>query len=144
MNETNQRLIEKAIDLALKAHKGQKDKAGAPYILHPLRVMLAMETDMERQAAVLHDVIEDGDITPEILRSEGFSEKVCSAVDVLTKKPGESYNAYLYRINENPIAKQVKMADLHDNMNLNRIKNPTSKDRERMEKYKNALKFLKR
>lgn len=135
--------IENSIDLALRAHKGQKDKAGAPYILHPLRVMLSMDTDTERQVAVLHDVIEDGGITTEILRSEGFSEEVCSAVVVLTKKPGESYNEYLNRLDENPIARKVKMADLNDNMNLDRIKEPTQKDRERMKKYRKAMEFLK-
>jgi len=135
--------IENAIELALRAHKGQKDKAGAPYILHPLRIMLAMDTDAERQAAVLHDVIEDGGVTPEMLRSKGFSEDVCSAVVALTKTPGESYNEYLCRVNENPIARKVKMADLNDNMNLNRIKAPTQKDRKRIEKYKKAMEFLK-
>ena len=135
--------IEKAISIALTAHKGQKDKAGAPYILHPLRVMLAMATDLEKQAAVLHDVIEDGGITPENLRLEGFSEEVCSAVVALTKKPGEPYNQYLNRVNENPIARKVKMADLNDNMNLNRIKEPSQQDRKRMEKYKDAMAFLK-
>jgi len=136
--------IENAIELALRAHKGQKDKAGAPYILHPLRIMLSMDTDAERQTAVLHDVIEDGGVTPEMLRSKGFSEDVCSAVTVLTKTPGESYNEYLCRVNENPIARKVKMADLNDNMNLNRIKAPTQKDRERIEKYKKAMEFLKK
>jgi len=136
--------VENAIDLALRAHKGQKDKAGAPYILHPFRVMLSMDTDTERQVAVLHDVIEDGGITPEILRLEGFSEEVCSAVVVLTKKPGESYNEYLNRLDENSTARKVKMADLNDNMNLNRIKEPTPKDRERMEKYRKAIEFLKK
>ena len=135
--------IEKAISLALTAHNGQKDRAGAPYILHPLRVMLAMATDLEKQAAVLHDVIEDGGITPENLRLEGFSEEVCSAVVALTKKPGESYNQYLNRVNANAIARKVKMADLNDNMNLNRIKKPSQQDRKRMEKYRDAMAFLK-
>lgn len=134
--------IENAIRLALKVHLGQKDKAGAPYILHPLRVMLSMDTDTEMQAAVLHDAIEDGDITLDILRSEGFSEEVCSAVVSLTKEPGESYDDYLNRVNKNPISRKVKMADLNDNMNLNRIKEPTQKDRERTEKYKKAQTFL--
>ena len=134
--------IEKAIGLALKVHNGQKDKAGAPYILHPLRVMLSMETDLEMQTAVLHDAIEDGAVTLEILRSGGFSEEVCSAVVVLTKKSGESYNKYLNRVNQNPISRKVKMADLKDNMNLNRLEKPTQKDRERTEKYRKALKLL--
>ena len=135
--------IENAIDLALRVHKGQKDKAGAPYILHPLRVMLSMGTDTERQVAVLHDVIEDGNITHETLSSEGFSEEVCLAVIALTKVEGDLYDDYLKRVNENPVARKVKLADLTDNMNLDRIKEPTQKDKERVEKYRKAMKFLK-
>jgi len=134
--------IEKAIALAIKIHNGQKDKAGAPYILHPLRVMLSMDTDKAMQAAVLHDSIEDGDITFETLYSEGFSEEVCSAVIALTKKAGEPYDEYLYRVNENSISRRVKIADLNDNLNPNRIKTPTKKDRKRNEKYLNALIYL--
>ena len=134
--------IEKAIGLALKVHNGQKDKAGAPYILHPLRVVLSMDTDTDRQAAVLHDVIEDGDITPKFLRLEGFSEEVCYAVVVLTKGPRESYDEYLNRVNENPISRRVKLADLNDNMDQNRIKEPTKKDRERFGKYRKAWELL--
>lgn len=135
--------IENAIRLALKVHSGQKDKAGAPYILHPLRVMLSMEHDTERQVAVLHDVVEDGDITSDMLRSEGFSEEVCLAVAALTKASDESYSEYLSRLEVNPVARKVKMADLNDNLNLNRIKNPTKKDKERMVKYRRAMEFLK-
>jgi len=134
--------IENAIRLALKVHSGQKDKAGAPYILHPLRVMLSMEHDTEQQVAMLHDVVEDGDITSDMLRSEGFSEEVCLAVAALTKTSGESYNEYLSRLEINPIARKVKMADLNDNLNLKRIKNPGKKDRERIIKYRKALEFL--
>ena len=135
--------IEKAIKLALRIHSGQIDKAGAPYILHPLRVMLSMVNDTERQVAVLHDVMEDGEITPEILRAEGFSDEVCSAVALLTKMPGDSYEEYLNRLEGNPIARSVKIADLKDNMNPDRIKEPTQTDIERMEKYRKAMEFLK-
>ena len=136
--------IEKAIALAIRVHNGQKDKAGAPYILHPLRVMLSMDTDREMQAAVLHDSVEDGDITLETLYSEGFSEEVCSAVVALTKKAGETYDEYLNRVNENSISRKVKIADLNDNLNPNRIKTPTRKDKKRFENYLNALDFLKK
>ena len=135
--------IENAIRLALQVHSGQKDKAGAPYILHPLRVMLSMEHDTERQVAVLHDVVEDGDITADMLRSEGFSKEVCLAVAALTKASDESYSEYLSRLETNSVARKVKIADLNDNLNLNRIKNPTKKDKERIVKYKRAMEFLK-
>ena len=77
--------IEDAIELAVHVHRGHTDKAGVPYFLHPLRVMLSMETTTEMQAAVLHDVIEDGEITPEILSSKGYSDDVCLAVKAVTK-----------------------------------------------------------
>lgn len=135
--------IENAIRFALKIHSGQRDKAGAPYILHPLRVMLSMEHDTEQQVAVLHDVVEDGNITNEMLISKGFSKEVCLAVAALTKASDESYSEYLSRLEINPIARAVKIADLNDNLNLDRIKNPGKKDKERIVKYKKALEFLK-
>lgn len=82
--------LEKAIEIAAKAHAGQLDKGGEPYILHPLRVMLRMNDNLERMAAVLHDVVEDSDITLEKLSEEGFSAEVIEAVAALTKLPGET------------------------------------------------------
>ena len=134
--------IEKAIQMALKAHSGQKEKAGAPYILHPLRVMLAMDSDTERMVAVMHDVIEDSEISIDDLVSLGFSEKVCHAVLALTKLDNEPYDVYLNRVKANPIALKVKLADQKDNMDLGRIANPTEKDFERIKKYAKAFKLL--
>lgn len=134
--------IEKAIRIALCAHMYQKDKAGAPYILHPLRVMFAMENDAERIAAVLHDVVEDSAVTIEDLKSEGISEEVCFAVAAVTKQKGELYNDYLKRVKDNPIALKIKLADLKDNMDLGRIAHPTEKDLKRIKKYKKALTYL--
>lgn len=137
-------MLEKAILIAANAHQGQKDKAGQPYILHPLRVMFSVNGEIERICAVLHDVIEDTEVTLDDLRNEGFSEEVLSALDALTKRDGENYDDFITRILPNPIACRVKLADLRDNMDLSRIKNPTEKDYQRIEKYRNAVEKIKK
>jgi (p)ppGpp synthase/HD superfamily hydrolase len=135
--------LEKAILIAVQAHAGAKDKAGAPYILHPLRVMLRMETEPERITAILHDVIEDSDWTLDGLRERGFSGEVVEAIDHLTHRPEESYEDYVERASKNRIALKVKIADLEDNLDLTRIKEPTEENIARLRKYERALKFLK-
>jgi|ERR1044071_3718490 (p)ppGpp synthase/HD superfamily hydrolase len=130
--------VEDAVSIAARAHKGQKDKADAPYLLHPLRMMLRMDTEAAMMAAVLHDVVEDTDWTLERLREEGFSDEVLEAVDCLTHRDGESYDAFVERVRTNPIARQVKIADLEDNMNVRRISRLAGKDLERLEKYHRA------
>lgn len=132
-------MLEKAITIATIAHQGQKDKAGQPYILHPLRVMFSTKGEVERICAVLHDVIEDTDVSMDDLRNEGFSEEVLSVLDAVTKRDGESYDDFISRILPNPVACRVKLADLNDNMDLSRIKNPTEKDFQRIEKYRKAV-----
>ena len=136
-------LLEKAVSIALEAHKGKKDKAGAPYILHPLRVMFQMETEEEMIAAVLHDVLEDAAITPDQLREMGFSERVLKALDSVTKRAGEEYEDYVRRAASHPIGKKIKLADLRDNMNFSRLKKVTDEDLKRLKKYHNALKIVK-
>jgi len=131
--------LEQAIAIAAMAHEGQVDKAGAPYILHPLRVMLRLTTTEERIAAVLHDIVEDTNITLEMLLSEGFSEAVVRAVDALTKRPDESYEAFIERAALDPIGRRVKLADLAENSDLSRITSPTQKDIDRVEKYRRAI-----
>lgn len=134
--------LEHAITLAANAHAGQVDKAGAPYILHPLRVMLRCSTNEQRIAAVLHDVVEDCGVTLERLRAEGFSDAVVRAISSLTKREGEDYDAFVRRAGADPIARVVKLADLADNRDLSRIPNPTEKDRARLEKYARATAYL--
>ena len=136
-------LIEKAIAIAVEAHKGQKDKAGDPYILHPLRVMFQMETREEMIAAVLHDVLEDTPITPDQLKEKGFSETVLEALDSVTKKAGEKYEDFVQRAALHPIGKKIKLADLRDNMDLSRLEKITDQDIERVKKYHGALKIIK-
>lgn len=135
--------LEKAIIIAAKAHEGQSDKAGEPYILHPLRIMLRLSSTEERVVAVLHDVVEDSDISLEDLRAEGFSEKIIEAIHSVTKEPGESYEDFINRALSNPIARRVKLVDLEDNSNLSRIKDPTDIDLKRIEKYRKAIEVIK-
>lgn len=129
--------LERAIQIAAEAHSGQVDKAGQPYILHPLRVMLRVhQGENERIAAVLHDVVEDSSFTLDQLASEGFPPEVIQALAALTKQPGESRLAAAQRASENAIALCVKLADNADNMDLSRIPHPSEKDKARLEEYK--------
>jgi (p)ppGpp synthase/HD superfamily hydrolase len=134
--------LDRAVALAAQAHLGQTDKAGAPYILHPLRVMFRCQSESAMMAAVLHDVVEDTSITLAELRSQGFSEAVISAVASLTRLPDETYEAFIVRVQGDPIAKEVKIADLEDNMDLRRLADPQPKDLERLSKYRRAWREL--
>lgn len=139
----NKTQLEKAIEIALNAHAGQTDKAGELYILHPLRLMLKMKTETEKIIAVLHDVIEDSNLTFEDLEKEGFSKEIIESLEYLTKREEEDYLNFINRISSNKTASLIKLADIEDNMNINRIANPIEKDYERIEeKYKPALKIL--
>ena len=138
--------LEKAIEIALKAHAGQTDKGGAPYILHPLRLMLRMEDELGQMAAVLHDVVEDGEgWTLERLEGEGIPPAVTEAVGFLTKRPEEEddYERFIRRAAKHPLARRVKLVDLEDNMDLRRIGDPTKKDLDRIERYQRAYALLK-
>lgn len=134
--------LEQAIALAARAHQGQTDKAGAPYIFHPLRLMLRMKDEAARMAAVLHDTVEDTDVTLAALRRLGFPKAVVEAVDRLSRREGETYEAFIARIKRHPLARRVKLADLADNMDLSRLKSPTAKDRQRLVRYRAAWKVL--
>lgn len=112
--------LERAIAIAAEAHEGQLDKAGKPYILHPLRVMLAVPP-YAKECAVLHDVVEDcPEWSFDRLGEEGFHWVMLSALDAVTKRKGEAYDAYLERVASDPIAIEVKLADLRDNLDGSR------------------------
>lgn len=135
--------LSEAIMLATEAHAGQFDKGGQPYILHPLRVMLACKTEDERIAAVLHDVVEDCGVPLHTIR-QGFGLAVEAAVDALTRRPDETYAAFIDRCSGNETASRVKLADLGDNMDLTRlIREPSAKDLSRMQRYYDAWNKLK-
>lgn len=141
-------LLARAIAIAAEAHRGQQDKAGEPYILHPLRVMMSVEGAEARMVAVLHDVVEDGPgWTLARLREEGIPEAVVVAVEALSKRPAEEgsdegYFAFVRRVASNPVARIVKLADLRDNLDQTRIQAPTARDGERMARYEEALRLL--
>ena len=134
--------LEKALEIALKAHAGQKDQSGLPYILHPLRVMQNVTGYKPKIVALLHDVVEDTSYTLQDLEASGFSGEVIEAVDCLTRRSHEDYFDYLERLAQNPIAVQVKIADLTDNLDVKRLKVITEKDRQRLNKYLKAMKIL--
>ena len=140
--EENMGTLERAIELAVQNHKGQKDKAGKPYILHPLRLMMSVDTDEEKIVAVMHDIVEDTEISLDDLRKKGFSDEILSAIECVTKKDEENYDSFIERIAQNPLAIKVKLADLEDNMDLTRLSKVTEKDLERVEKYKLAKQQL--
>ena len=128
--------LERAIEIAAAAHAGQVDKAGQPYILHPLKVMLRLQTPHQRMAAVLHDVVEDTPVTLAQLADAGFAPEVLAAVEALTKRPGETRMQAAARAAQDPVALQVKLADNTENMDLSRIPHPTDKDLARLQEYK--------
>ena len=135
--------LEKAILIAVEAHQGQTDKAGESYILHPLRVMFRVSSETEKIAGVLHDIVEDSAWTIADLRKEGFSEGVLEVVECLTRREKEGYEEFIGRVQLNPAARNIKIADLEDNMDIMRIRDPNGKDWERMKKYHQAWRRLK-
>lgn len=138
-----QGLLKEAIALAHRAHEGQVDKGGHPYIGHPLRVMAAVEDGETKIVAVLHDAIEDSDLSLADLTAAEFPPRITQALDAITKRAGEDYEAYLQRVMANPLALGVKIADMEDNCDLSRISQPTAKDYARLAKYQGILPRLK-
>lgn len=133
-----------AIKIACDVHEKQRDKAGEPYILHPLRLMRKFTDKNTMIVAVLHDVIEDSPLDIGFLESQGFDECILAAVDAITKRQDESYKDFIERLSSNDIAAKVKIEDLKDNLDLTRLKNVDDKDMERIKKYHDALLFLKK
>jgi len=134
--------IEKALRIALEAHENQTDRYGAPYILHPLRVMMTLTDETEKIVAILHDIIEDSSWTGEMLLQEGFEPLIVSSIEALSKTPGEEYMEYIRRTTLNSITINVKLADLADNMDLTRCTELTADDLQRFNRYINAWNFL--
>ena len=134
--------IEKALKVAVDAHTAQVDKAGEPYVFHPIRMMLRADKESEKIVALLHDVVEDSPTTLMDLRNMGFQEKFIRSVDALTKREHESYDQFIRRASTDTVARKVKILDLEDNMNLLRLKEFTDKDSERMKRYLSAYRYL--
>jgi len=135
--------LDKAIAIAVKAHAGQKDLVGLPFILHPLRVMLAMDSLHDKIVAVLHDVLEDSSVTAADLLEAGFSTEAVLAVSVLTRSKDMTYKAYIELVKTNPQARRVKIADLRDNINRSWAL-PNDKARSLGRRYGDALATLER
>ena len=137
------KLLELAALICVTKHQGQRDKVGAAYFQHPMRVALKCEKDEEKIVALLHDTIEDTDVTPEWLKRQGFSDEIVEAILSVTRNPGEDYQDFVSRAKKNPIGRIVKMHDLEDNLNVLRLKEVTPEMAERLTKYLKALEYLK-
>ena len=135
--------LQRAIEIATEAHKGQVDKSGKEYIGHPMRVMEMGKTEEEKIVGVLHDVIEDTDWTFEALAEEGFSKEVIDALRCVTKlSENENYDDFIERVKKNSLAVAVKINDLSDNMDIRRLPYLSDKDVKRLKKYLRAYKKL--
>jgi (p)ppGpp synthase/HD superfamily hydrolase len=137
--------VEFAKTLAEKAHMGQVDKGGHPYIEHPMAVAGMVDTDEEKIVAYLHDVVEDTGIPMEVIDIL-FGDEISDAVECMTHRKGEDYFEYILRVSKNPVSTEVKLADLKHNMDLSRIANPQQKDYDRLSKYeiaKGILEYIK-
>ena len=135
-------LYDKALQIAMRAHEGQKDKAGQDYVMHPIRVAERCDDPRAKVVALLHDTIEDSDITADYLREEGFTEEIVEAVLAVTRREGENYDDYVRRAAQNELGKMVKRADLEDNMDIRRLPELTDRDVERLQKYLRAWRGL--
>ena len=135
--------LDTALNIAIEAHKDQVDKAGHKYISHPFRLSTKMDTEEEKIVALLHDVLEDSDVTEEYLVEQGFSDNVITALVLLTKTRKQDYlNDYIKKIKDDKLATRIKIADLIDNINLSRLSSVSVKDINRTRKYLNALEYL--
>jgi (p)ppGpp synthase/HD superfamily hydrolase len=135
-------MIRAALEFATKAHKDQIRKCGEDYINHPIRVALHVDSVAQKVVALLHDTIEDTDYRMADIIDEGFSGSIIKSLEAITKRKGEKYLNYLERVNADKTASIVKRADILDNLDLSRLPEITTKDRERCYKYRKALDFL--
>ena len=144
MADHMQKQLERAIRIATSAHAGQVDKAGEPYILHPLRLMVGMTDPNLRVTAVLHDVLEDSEFREEDLHAEGIDGYFINAVAKLSRSPETPYMEYIRELSHWNDVVQVKIADLRDNIRTERLlhRELTQKDLDRIKKYHAALRFL--
>lgn len=135
--------LDRAMKLAVKAYSGEKDRGGAPHILHAIRVMMRMETETEMIVALLHAVIEDGGpVTMDNLVKTGFSDDVLDAVECLTRLEGQAFDDHIRRCEANPLARKILVADLDDEMNIIHLLGREEKERESMERFRSAYRLL--
>lgn len=135
--------LERALQIAVQSHAGQKDKNGEAYIFHPIRVMMRCRTPEAKIAGLLHDVVEDTPVTFAELEAEGFSSTVLDALRLLTHDKAVPYESYIEQVKANPIATEVKLADLEDNMDIRRLQELDEKATVRFRKYLAAYRDLR-
>lgn len=140
--EESAKLLDEAARICVEKHSGQRDKTGAAYFQHPMRVAMRCKSDEEKMVALLHDTIEDTDVTPEYLLAEGFPQAIVDGVLSVTKREGEGYEELVARAKQNPIGRTVKLHDLEDNLDIFRITELDATMMERYNKYLRAYRFL--
>lgn len=141
-NEDSAKLLDKAALICVTKHSGQRDKMGCAYFQHPMRVAMHCTTDAEKIVALLHDTIEDTDVTAEYLLAEGFPQEIVDAILSVTKRDGESYEDFVIRAKQNPIGRVVKLHDLEDNLNALRLERFDADMAARYNKYLAARRYL--
>lgn len=135
-------MLNKALEIAKAAHEGQVDVGGAEFINHPIEVAEHCEDEDAKIVALLHDVIEDSEVTLDDLRSQGFKDEIIEAIDIISGRSGIGYDEYLQSIKDNDLARVVKIQDLIHNSDLSRLRVVRDKDRNRVKRYEEALEFL--
>lgn len=141
-NEETAKLLDKAALICVTKHAGQRDKMGQAYFQHPMRVAMRCTTDEEKIVALLHDTIEDTDVTAEYLLAEGFPQSVVDGILSVTKREGENYEDFVARAKQNPLGRVVKLHDLEDNLNALRLDRFDADMAARYNKYLAARQYL--
>ena len=135
-------LVDRAFEIAVNAHKGQKDRYGNNYIFHPIRVLMRVNSIKDKIVAILHDVVEDTDWTVDQLAQEGFPKEIIDAIEAISRREEEEYIDYIERVQGNEIAMRVKLADLEDNINIHRLNNIYNGGSDRLNRYMTAYDIL--
>lgn len=140
--EESAKLLDKAAEICITKHCGQRDKVGAAYFQHPMRVAMRCHSDDEKIVALLHDTIEDTDVTVEYLLDQGFPQYIIDGILSVTKRDGESYEEFVARAAQNPLGRVVKLHDLEDNLDIFRLDSVSPEMAARLSKYLAAHNFL--
>lgn len=141
-NEESAKLLDKAAQICVTKHAGQRDKTGAAYFQHPMRVAMRCRTTEEKMVALLHDIIEDTDVTADYLLEQGFPREIVDGILSVTKRDGESYDDFVARAAQNPLGRVVKLHDLEDNLDVFRLTAVTPEMAARFTKYLAAHEYL--
>lgn len=136
------KMTKAALNLCFEAHKNQRDESGMPYVFHPFHLAEQMKDEKTTIVALLHDVVEDTDVTLDDIRNMGFDDEVVAAIELMTHDPNVPYMEYVSQIKKNPISKAVKLADLYHNSDITRLDEVTARDEERLKKYAEAIRLL--